>query len=163
MSADFTTLLTGHVRETLDLRLGAELPHPQATPSEVLAGLQDIRRRIDRVEELLSQVMRARARAQRAATLAQAEADDAWDEAIRRVRSAPLQAGGEYSSARERHAEANLAILDRRHAARRAAELAHQCDEATDVIRLAHRGLDGVRQDCLAILRALAFESHLER
>ena len=67
MPADFTTLLTGHVRETLDLRLGAELPTVHAAPSEVLGNLLDVRRRIDRVEELLSQVLRARARAQRAA------------------------------------------------------------------------------------------------
>ncbi len=160
---DIPTTLGGYVREALALRLAPDLPGVAATSVEVLAGLQHVRRCLDRVEELLGMTLRVRARAQRAAVVAQATADDAWDNAIGRVRSAPVKAGGEFTSARERHAEANLVILDLRHAARHAVELAHHCDEAVEIIRLAHRGLDGVRQDHLAILRALAFESHLER
>lgn len=159
---DLVQVLTGYVREVLDLRMGAELPATVA-PADALASLQDIRRRIDRAEELHSRAIRVRARAHRAAHAADAEADDAWDQAIKRVRGQPVTPGGEYASARERHAAANLDIIDLRHTARRARETAHHCDEALDVIRLAHRGLDGVRQDALAVLRTYAFESHLER
>lgn len=163
MSDEIISALAEFVRESLELRVLAEMPVTDSAPAEVLGSLRDVRRRLDRTEEILARAVRLKARAHRAATLANASADDAWDQAIRRTRAAPIQAGGEYSSARERHAEANLAILDLRHAARRATDLAHHCDEAVDVIRLAHRGLEGARQDTLAVLRAYAFESHLER
>ncbi len=160
---DLPTVLGSYVTEALQLRLGVDTSRSGVAPALTLEHLQDVRRRLDRVEELLTRGIRVRARAQRAAAAAQAAVDDAWDAAIRKVRAAPVQAGGEYSSARERHAEANLAVLDLRHAARRAHETAHHCEEAVEVIRVAHRGLDGVRGDALAVLRTLAFESHLER
>ncbi len=160
---DLPAVLAGYVGEVLALRLGVDTSQVGVAPALTMDHLLDVRRRLDRVEELLTQAIRVRAHAQRAATTAQVTAEDAWDTAIGQVRAAPVQPGGEYSSARERHATANLAVLDLRHAARRAAEQAHRCEEAVEVIRLAHRGLDGVRADALAVLRTLAFESHLER
>lgn len=95
-------------------------------------------------------------------------AEDAWDRASQLVReqarNIPVtRRSDEFLTGKERAADTNLAVLDQRIAARQAADLAHTCDEAVDVLRLSHRGLDGVRQDLLTILRTLAFESHLER
>ncbi len=157
------TVVTGYLAEARTLREVGPLPGVAASPVDVVGFLVDVRARQDRVEELLVQAIRLRAAAQRAAAQLSAQADDAWDTAVRRVRSAPVQSGGEYSSARERHAEANLAILDQRHAARTATDIAHRCDEIADLIRLTHRGLDTTRADAHALLRTLAFESHLER
>lgn len=163
MTADLAVVLDGYLREALDLRMGAEPPSPAADVTELRAGLLDTRRRQDRVEELLRTAVRIRARAQRAQHAATAEADDAFDTAIHRQRGATVTPGGEFTSARERTAEANLATLDARHRARRASELAHVCDEAVEVLRSAFWGLSGVREDIRDLLRATAFESHLER
>lgn len=154
-------LLTS-VSEALNLRQ-VEPPPVLAGPAELSAYLVDARGRLDRVEEHLSLALRIRATVQRSLANATATADDAWDVAITTRRSAPLVRGDEYSSARERYAEANLATLDARKAVRRLTDLASRCDEAVDVLRLCHRGLDGVRHDALTMFRALAFESHLER
>jgi hypothetical protein len=156
-------VLDRFVAEALQLRMVSDLPVTAGTAAEAIAFLGTVRARLDRIEEMLSRVLRLRARAQRAHTVATAAADDAFDTAITRQRAAPVQSGGEFSSARERAALANLAVMDLLHAARRTALTAHMCDEAVDLIRLAYRGLDGLRTDTATLLRSLAFESHLER
>lgn len=160
--ADLGVFLDSTVTEAIGLRAGADLAGT-LDPADLAAALRDVRGRQDRVEELLRTTLRLRARAQRGAQLAQHALDDAFDQAIHTNRAASVTPGGEYSSARERTAEANLATIDLRGTARGTHTLAHRCDETVDVLRLTHRGLDGVRQDIHALLRAAAFESHLER
>lgn len=163
MSDDVQAALNGYLQQALALRFDGEPPSLHATPKELLDALLDTRHRLDRAEAILGRAIRLRARAHRASAAATAVADDAWDWAVQRARSAPVTRGGEYSSARERHADANLAVLDVRRAARAATDLVSSCDEATDVIRLAHRGLADLRYELLTVLRTLQFESHLER
>ena len=155
--------LSEAVAEVLAIRYGVDLPEVGADPRTVLESLRVTRRALDRVEELLSRTVRIRARAQRMATHAGNVFDDAWDTAAQQRRANPVSHGTEFSSARERTAEANLATLDQRVGARTTAEIAHRCEEAVEVIRLAHRGLESVRQDHLAVLRSLQFESSLDR
>lgn len=160
--ADLGVFLDNTVTEAIGLRVGADLAGT-LDPADLAATLRDVRARQDRVEELLRTTLRLRARAHRRAQLAQHGLDDAFDQALHNHRAAPVARGGEFTSAHERDAEANLATIDLRFAARTANTLAHRCDETVDVLRLTHRGLDGVRQDIHALLRAAAFESHLER
>ena len=157
------TVVASHVAEARMLREVGPLPGVTAAPVDMVTYLQDVRARQDRVEQLLSQAIQVRSAARRAAAALAAVADDAWDEAIKRTRARPVQPGGEYTSARERHADANLTIIDQRHAARAAADTADRCDELTELIRMIHRGLDTTRTDLHALLRTLTFESHLER
>ncbi len=159
---DIGPFLDDAVTEAIKLRADAGLAGT-LDPVELSATLRDVRGRQDRIEELLRNTMRLRARIQRAAQLKQHALDDATDTALHERRGAAVTPGGEFSSARERTAEANLVTIDLRFAARDAQQLAHRCDEAVEVLRLTHRGLDGVRQDVHALLRATAFESHLER
>lgn len=163
MSQDIPTVLASYIEETQTLTRGTALPTGVPAPAAVIELLADARQRLDRVEALLAAVIRIRARAHRAANAAKADASDAWDKAAMRRRASSVQRGDEFYSARERDAEANLASLDLIHTHRRAAELAHHCDEAHDVIRLHHRGLDSFRQDLHAVMRAMTFEHHLER
>lgn len=157
-------ILASYIEETLELCLSYKMPDIDSDPVSVAAiTLADVRQRLDRVDTLLSNTIRLRARAYRMLATVKAEAEDAWDAAAMKRRAAPVQRGDEFYSAREREAEANLATLDKRIGVRKATEVAHLCDEAHDVIRIHHRGLDRVRADVLALLRAAQFESHLER
>lgn len=149
--------------EARALRAVDPMPDTQAPPHEVHAYLLDVRRRLDRVEQILAVTTRARAAVKRVAVDTAAAAEDAWDTAILKVRNNPVRRGDEYSSARERAAEANLECLSARRAARRATESLSHAEELLDVVRLLHKGLDGVRQDTLTTLRLVQFESHLER
>ncbi len=135
-----------------------------ATPvSHLIQVLADIRRRMDRLDQLLANVSVVRGQVRRQSVAAKNEADDAWDEAAIRRRQQPVQRGDEFYSAREREAEANLATVGERRTARLAADTVSQIEEHYDTVRLFHRGLDRDRQDVHAMIRALSFESHLER
>lgn len=161
---DIAAILHGYVTEARTLRAGLDpLPGSESAPADIVEYLRNVRARIDRVEHLLTTTVVLRGRAVRVATARTQDADDDWDEAIVRVRSAPVRRNDEYSSARERNAEANLATLEARRVAREAAEFQHLCEEAVEALRLIHRGLDGVRHDTLTVLRLAQFESHLER
>lgn len=161
---DHAAVLNGYVTEARTLRAGLDpLPGSEAAPADVVEYLRNVRARMDRVEHLLTTVVILRGRAARVATARTHEADDDWDEAILRVRSAPVRRNDEYSSARERNAEANLATVEARRVARDAVEFQHLCEETVEALRLVHRGLDGVRHDTLTVLRLAQFENHLER
>jgi hypothetical protein len=145
------------------IRLRFDTPPPRLrSPHELLDALYDVRVRLDRVEQILSQAQRLRARARDAAASAEALAEEAWDRAAQQARNSPVSRD-DYSSARERAAEANLAVLTERRTARAASALASYVDNQVDVLRTANRGLDGLRHDLLAALRAFQIESSLER
>jgi len=163
MSNGVTEVLQGYIRDALELRLCTDLPTVASAPVDIQTYLLDVRRRQDRVEELLRLSLRIKSRARRAADAANAAVEDAWDQAAVAARQSPVQRGNEFFSARERAAVANLEVLDLRREARRAAELAHICDEAAEVIRSAYWGLSGVREDVRELLRTHLLESHLER
>lgn len=152
-----------YIEEAQQLRAVDTMPGTQAPPHQIHDYLLDVRRRLDRVEHILALATRARAVAKRTASQAAAAAEEAWDDAILKIRNNPVRRGDEYSSARERAAEANLACLSERRTAKAAADSLTYADELVDIVRLIHRGLDGVRQDTLALLRLVQFESHLER
>lgn len=143
--------------------MGAAMPDLAAGLVIAMATVVDVRKRLDRVEAILARTIRIRGMAKRNLAMAQATADDAFDRVIDANRSAVTSRGNEYSSARERAAEANLATLDLIHRARHAAASASICDDAVEVVRLSWRGLDGLRQDLQTIMRSMAFESNLER
>lgn len=129
-------------------------------PSDPVSGLDalvQVRASLDRLEEILSRATRARGRVLRATTHAKALADDRWDEIAKNTRHQ------EFTATREKYADINLETLEERRTARAAEHLLSAVNEAYEIIRLAHRGLEGVRQDYLAMLRTLSFESHLER
>jgi hypothetical protein len=153
--------LDRYVTECVHLRMGAQLPRPDAATGELLDALLDVRRRMDRVEELLATTLQLRGMAARKHTVFRIQVDDAWDEvAVRQRRHA---ARDEFSSAKERAAVANLEVLDQRRLERTADVDARLCDEAVETIRLRMRGLSDVRQDILAVVKIRQFESSLER
>ena len=144
--------------ELAELRRLPPLPGVHAAPSELVEYLLDVRRRQDRVEELLGRSMRHKVATQRTLDEAKTAAEEEWD----RVAVANKNAN-DYTSAKERAAEANLATLDLRRQVRKAEDALAVANELVEQLRLAHRGLDSTRQDIHTILRALSFESSLER
>lgn len=161
MSGELSPALAQLVAEAAQLRLAATLPGAHASGDELLGSLLDVRAKLDRMEELLGNVLRVRAHALARHTVARIRADDAWDEAAVKQRSAAVR--DEYSSAKERAAATNLEVLDLRRTERAADADARACDEAVEQIRLRYRGLADVRQDIHTIVRARQFESTLDR
>lgn len=159
------------IEEALELRYGTagdpdgtlDLPPSSSSQQDVLETLLRVRARADRLEEIYARLIRTRADGNRRFTLAKATAQEAWNDHLGQQRRASARRGGEFEGPRERYAEADLATLSQQREQRAAERLVSHIEEALDVVKLAHRSLDGFRQDVLAILRSYAFESHLER
>ena len=129
------------------------------SPLGALGLLQRVRRRSDRIDELLATATRARARARRAKDEAAFTADVALmtatsERAGRRVA---------YEAGREREADAKLSSMEERRLAHQASRLVDVTQEAYDVISQIHWQLEALRKDLRSTLHALQFESTLER
>lgn len=152
------------VDEVSDLRFGTPRLHADASPSDIIEALQDVRQRLDRVEFLLVNAMRTASTLQAALHVVQADSSDAFDTAItgQRNKNAPLL-GGEYTSAKERQAAANIAIIDKLRAGRKAQLNHRMVADCVETVKVMHRGLESVRHDYLGALRAHQFETVLDR
>ena len=164
--SDFEQTIFGWVAEALDLRHGeAGDPQgplrgsPQETPAEIMDLLRRVRARADRVDELLSKVTLARGRARRAKEEAAFAADRALMEATQQRAARRV----EFSSAKEREADAKLDAFEERRVAYLRDRLVSVTNDAFEVVSQVHWQLDSIRKDLRASLHALQFESGLER
>jgi hypothetical protein len=154
------------VKESLELRHGAAgdpkgtiKGAPQETTDEITDLLLRVRVRSDRVDELLSKVTLARGRARRAKEEAAFTADKVLMEATQHHASKRV----EFSSGREREAEAKLDAFEERRLAHQGDRLVSVTNDCYEVINQVHWQLDAIRKDLRAQLHALQFESSLER
>lgn len=145
--------------EAIELRFtvpAGKLDHPDG----LMAALSDVRARIDRVDEILADVLDKRNVIRRIAEAAKLEATDAYDEAMVNSRR---NSDEQYLSAAERQAMASQATIELQLKARQRADLRGRFEDALELIRHAHRGLTDYRQELLTRSRLLVFESHLDR
>jgi hypothetical protein len=153
------------IEEALRLRQSLPLPTIDQGPVEVLERLADVRTRLDRLEELLSIAVRIRGRLRASLKEANASVEDRWAEFVSAPSRRPRAGsdGWSGSAPRERYAEADLATLDQKRLQRRVEKASDHSNDAVDIIRQAHRGLDSTRLDLHLVLRAMSVESVLER
>lgn len=154
------------LEEALEIRGSMDIaPYSDImAPHQVTEQLTDVRWRLDRVETLLIKAMRAKAALTRALRVAQEDLQIAWDTHVTdRNPSRRAVLTQEYVTGKEKFAEANLATLELRKAERKSLDILSHAEETLDVIRQVHRGLESVRQDLLAQVRAIQVETQLER
>lgn len=154
------------VAEALDLRHGAAgdpkgrlRDSPEGSPAEVTDLLLRVRARSDRVDELLSKVTLARGRAKRSKEEAAFSADRALMEATQQRAARRV----EFSTGKEREADAKLDSFEERRIAHQGDRLVSVTQDAYEVINQVHWSLEAIRKDLRATLHALQFESSLER
>lgn len=158
--------IMGWVKEALDLRHG-EAGDPKGslrgaaeeTVGEVTDLLLRVRARSDRVDELLARITLAKGRAKRAREEAQFSADRALMEATQQH----AQRRAEFSSAKEREADAKLDAFEERRIAHQGDRMVSVTQDAYEVINQVNWQLGAIRNDLRAKLHALQFESSLER
>ena len=166
--SELETRVLSWVKETLELRHGAA-GDPKGSirgwgsAEDSIQDVQDlllrVRARSDRVDELLAKATQAKARAKRA----QDEAAFSADRALMQATTHRATKRAEFSSGREREAEAKLDAFEERRLAHQASRLVSVTGEAYEVINQVHWQLDAIRKDLRATLHALQFESGLER
>jgi hypothetical protein len=160
------TQQTPAILDTLDeaRRLRAvELPGPHASVADLQAALVEVRGRLDRIEALLARTIRRRLASLLRRNALRDTYDDAFDRSLAAKSRQPVRVGDEYTSAKERHAEAKLTAIDDLRSLRGAEGEFSVMESSLEEMRLIYRGLDGARLDLHVLLRAVAFESHLER
>lgn len=157
--SDVLTTVQEWVKQALELRYSRTLPAVEEGLQGSLHALLDCRQALDRVEELLSKAQRLRAELSRQENAARTLYDDAWDQRSRET----AKTAREYVSAKERHADISLDVMALAISARQKATLLSHVDEAESVIRLTHRGLDGLRMDIHRMMGAYSHQSYVEQ
>jgi len=159
--AVFEQAVSARLVRVADLRAGLTLPALGDGPGGLLEVLVDVRSRLDQVEEFLTQLTCLRGAARRATRQAKDAADDGWNASV----TGGQRRRGDFGEAapRERYAQADLAVLDRRREERRMAYRVSVAEEAVELTQLAYRGLSDTRRDLHVLLRAIEIEHSLER
>lgn len=159
------------VQEALELRHGKggdpegkiKVIDPRLGIDAMNSLLTRVRKRADRVDELLAHATMARGRFRRARDQAAFSAEIAYDEATSQNKENRARIGeADFSTREERNAAANLLSLNEKRAAHEARRLVSVAEEAYDVISQIHWQLDAIRKDLRASLHSLQFESKLE-
>lgn len=156
LSQSLPNLLEAAVREADELRAAGGDSSVQESITDLHSRLVTLRRAQDRLEELAAQSGRIRSRARN--TLQQAQ--DAYDDKVAgAIAGAKIE---EYSTAKERNANYDLAALQERLVLRRAKRLLAIVEDAHEFIVLRHRGVDGARRDIDLRFRMMSFEMRME-
>jgi len=156
------------VTESLELRHGVAgdpggkltVVDPRAGIEGMMAMLTRVRRRADRVDELLAKATMARGRFRRARDEASFSAEIAYDQATSTNKA--HRGFDDFSTKEERNADASLSSLNEKRAAHEAKRLVSGAEEACAVIGQIHWQLDAFRKDLRSTIHALQFESNLE-
>jgi hypothetical protein len=161
--------------DTVDLLLSAlsdilikstEIRNSYMEDDSVVAEIEDVgnlyykfkefRNGIDRLEGLLNQAIRIKAKA-----------DNLYAESCYNIEDAEVELVGkktnDYQSSRDRNIEINAATITQRRASRKVEKLRTEARATVQVVGNHHRGLEGSRRDLEVRLRALSFISPLEK
>lgn len=135
-------------------------PPDTAAPAAVHQALVQARAQLDTLETVLSTALAFKAVTATNARQQEDIAEDAWDDKAGEGRR---QMRREFEGAQERYAWWRLDTRDQRRAARQARAAADVAADTAERIRIAYRGLDGLRADLNARLKYLQWESMMER
>lgn len=157
---DMEKSMVAWATEAIELRFGdagdpegrVRLPDWEAGQPVMIASLARVRIRLDRTEELQTKAMRARGRLTRIQSDAAFEAQRAYDEAA--VHRSAFRSQ-EYTSAKERNAEAALDSFEQKRAAHQAEKLVAMSQQVEEQIKHCYWGLVKLREDHLTLLRRL--------
>lgn len=151
------------VAEAQELRSEVFLPEVQATPTEHLEALHEVRQVLDRVEEIYIRTIKLRAAVTVMHNQISNGHDDSWDEIVSKSKNAAVQKGSDFTGPRERYAEANMMTIESKRRVRIVSEVLDFCGTMVEIVKIIKYGLEGVRGDVLAMIRVWQIESSLER
>ncbi len=145
MSQELQEKLTKYLEEAIATRFEFVNPEFGDEPVKLHHSLVDVQNSLTRLEGYLSKSIRAKSMLDRKLSSVRMKYQESWDTAIVKTLNRPTLS--EYSTGKERAAEANLATFTQAIALRQLEEVKSFADEAVEVIRLHYYGLDKVRQD----------------
>ncbi len=138
-----------------------EVPGVEAEGHDVHKALLAIRGRLDMAELLLKGARVERRRFRARAKIRQQERDDEYDEQLAELAKGAVRR--EYEGAQERMAKARLHVLELTRTQRTAEAVRDLVDDAYEGLRDQFFGLLNIREELIARLRELQFETAMER
>jgi len=138
-----------------------DLPAGGAGGEVVHGALLDVRARLDLAEELKLAARKLRREFRDKARLRAQERDDEYDRRLDKLSDGAMRR--EWESGREREARARLAVLELTRAARTAEAARARVEEMFDSLTDMFFGLLNIREELIARLRELQFETAMER
>jgi hypothetical protein len=138
-------------------------PGIDAMPHEIVATMIQIRANLDRMQELLTAAQLRRHGAQAQFRADEQAAQTVWDQAATKPRGVRLGNSDSFEGPRERYSQFNLVALEARMKAMETQREFEGWDVCYRATQSYYRNLDGARLDLHARLRAMQFESSLER
>jgi hypothetical protein len=144
-SSPLQSQLVEIIEKAIATRFDFELPVFDASLVRLQSATVDLTKRLNTLEQLLSNAIRAKAALDRRVTLLRMEHQSKWDEAISGKNKRPTF--DTYATGKERAAEANLATFESMRRLAQVEEDQAYANEAVDIVRLHYYGLDKVRQD----------------
>lgn len=152
--------LTALVRQAYELR-SFKRPPADAAPAVVHEALVRLRTDLDVLENCMIQVSLIRQATESEQKAAEEEAQDAWD----RQADAEYRRGvrRDFEGAEERYARWRLATFEQQRVARQSRARADLARQSEIAVRTVYRGMNGIREELLASLRYLQWESAMER
>lgn len=142
---------------------GRAVPQAGAPPARYREMLLYVRGCLDRLEELASHAISVQATCWRAMKDLQDAYDEAWAREAAAGKRHGTAPGPEFQLARERCADYDLLTLKPKREYIKARNLESRATEVLKILQLQRQGADAVRRDLSDVMRALAFESSLDR
>lgn len=137
--------LEKYMEAAIDLRFQFQVPNFSSGPVELNSSLVQVQEVLTSLERILSDSVRAKAALDRKTSHAKMVWQEAWDTAMSAEGKKPKF--GDFTTGKEKSAEANLAAFNEARILRRLEETQSFANEAVDIARLHYYGLDKVRQD----------------
>ena len=156
--AEMREKLEPALTEAHELRFDKTIaPSPDDSPEELHQKLLKTRANLDRIEDLYLSILRKQNEQRADFSVLRDAFEDAWNAAAARGRQP------EYSSAKEREASYSVAVMQYKIDLRRKEKIKAEVDFLVEYLKVAQRGLDGLRRDIDGLIRARTMALSLER
>lgn len=156
---DLDPKLASMVTEAASHRWDVKIDDIGDSPSELYEGIVKLRGHQDRIEQIVVDLMRLRGRVSQAVSDRKALVDDGWDNEV--VGATTFKISD--PAPRERYAHYNLKVMSKTVELRKAQKALGDVETALEIVRMYHRGIDSTRREFEARIRALTYETRLER
>lgn len=154
---DLPPKLSAMLEEAAGLRQMVRGGDIKESPTDLHNRLLDCRAALDRVEEILTDLSRLKAKTAQAVS----ERQDLYDDRYAQVATAP-SGHAEYSTGKEREAKYSLSLMDEQLNLRKAVRMDSELGAAVDYVKTLYWGLNGVRNDLDSRIRLIVLEGQLE-
>src|SRR5882724_3076925 len=150
------------IEESEELRSDFQLPSIDASPGEIVAVLYEVRPRLDRLEALLIKSLRLKRDILQIANVFIDKHNESIDSFMVQQKNANFIRGTDFTSAKERLADANVSNIETKRDAVVAQSLIEACELAVSTVRYRHAGLKDLKTDLHAAIRAASILSSME-